>query len=91
MTNEGMRRSLVPGIVLKVGFPLLIGLVTLVSAEAGGMQGRDSLVLTAVVTLGSALILFMVDTEIRISAVDERMTAAGRSPLARRWRLTATG
>jgi hypothetical protein len=73
MTNSGMRRSLVPGITLKVGFPLLIGLITLVSAEVGGMAGRNSLALAAVVTFGSALILFMLDTEIRISAVDERM------------------
>jgi hypothetical protein len=37
------------------------------------LQARYCLVLTAVVTFGSALILFMVDTEIRISAVDERV------------------
>jgi hypothetical protein len=62
----------VPGIILKIGFPLLIGLITLVVAEAGGMSGRNSLVLAALIMLGSALILFIVDTEIRISAVDER-------------------
>lgn len=73
MTNGGVSRSLVPGIVLKIGFPLLIGLITLVSAEADGMPGRNSLVLTAVVTFGSALVLFIVDTEIRLSAVDARM------------------
>jgi hypothetical protein len=88
MTNEGMRRSLLPGIMLKVGFPLLIGLITLISAEAGGMQGRNSLVLAAVVTLGSALILFMVDTEIRISAVDERM-AEGFAKIGRAAELSA--
>jgi hypothetical protein len=58
---------------LKVVFPLLLGLITLVSGEAGGMSGRNSLALAAVVAFGSALILFMVDTEVRISAVDERM------------------
>jgi hypothetical protein len=88
MTNEGMRRSLVPGIILKVGFPLLIGLVTLVSAEAGGVTGRNSLVLTAVVTLGSALILFMVDTELRVSAIDDRM-AAGFAKIGRSAELSA--
>jgi hypothetical protein len=62
MTNGGMRRGLVPGITLKVGFPLLLGLITLVSAEAGGMSGLNSLALAAVVTLGFVLILFMVDT-----------------------------
>jgi hypothetical protein len=74
MTKGGMRPSLVPGITLKVGFPLLLGLITLASAEAGGMSGRDSLLLTVVVTFGFALIFFIVDTEMRISAVDERMS-----------------
>jgi hypothetical protein len=58
---------------LKIGFPLLIGLITLVAAQAGGMSGRNSLVLTAVITFAIALILFIVDTEVRISAVNERM------------------
>lgn len=83
MIKGGTRRSLALGIIIKVGFPLLIGLITLASAEAGGMPGRNSLALTAVVTFGSALILFMVDTEVRISAVDDRVeegfTKIGRS------------
>ena len=73
MTKGGTRRSLASGIILKVGFPLLIGLITLTAAGVGGMPGRNSLALTAVVTFGSALVLFIVDTEVRISAVDERM------------------
>ena len=73
MIKGGKRGGIAPGIIIKVGFPLLIGLITLASAEAGGMAGRNSLALTAVVTFGSALILFMVDTEARISAVDDRM------------------
>jgi hypothetical protein len=73
MNNGGMPRTLMSGIILKVGFPLLLGLITLASAEAGGVSGGDSLALTAVVTFGSALILFIVDTEIRTSATDKRM------------------
>jgi hypothetical protein len=73
MTNGGMPRRLVPGIILKIGFPLLIGLITLVATQAGGVSGRDSLVLAAVITFAVALILFIVDTEVRISAVNERM------------------
>ena len=88
MTNAGMRRNLVPGIIVKIGFPLLIGLITLVSAEAGGMSDRNSLALTAVVTFGFALILFIVDTEIRISAVDERM-AEGFAKIGRSAELSA--
>ena len=75
MTSGRMYRSLVQGIVLKVGFPLLIGLITLVAAHIGGMQVGNSLELAAVVAFGVALILFIVDTEMRISAVGERVTA----------------
>jgi hypothetical protein len=73
MTSGVVSRSLVPGIVLKIGFPLLIGLITLVSAKVSGMPGGNSLALTAVVTFGSALVLFIVDTEIRLSVVDARV------------------
>jgi hypothetical protein len=73
MTNGGLSRSLVLGIVLKVGLPLLIGLITLVAGEAGGFPGRNSLALAAVLAFGSALVLFIVDTEMRISAVDDRV------------------
>jgi hypothetical protein len=76
MTSRGMRRGLVQGIVLKVGFPLLIGLITLVASNIGGMQVANSLELAAVVAFGIALILFIVDTEIRVSAVGERVSAS---------------
>jgi hypothetical protein len=46
-----------------------------VAADVGGMPGRNSLALTAVVAFGSALVLFIVDTEVRLSAVDVRMAA----------------
>ncbi|MBO0801791.1 MAG: hypothetical protein J2P25_01770 [Nocardiopsaceae bacterium] len=64
-----------PGIVLKVGFPLLAGLITLVASNLDGMQVRDALELAAIVAFGIALILFIVDTEIRISAVGGLVTA----------------
>jgi hypothetical protein len=82
MTNGGMSRSLVSGIILKIGFPLLIGLITLAAAEAGGMPAKNSLGLAAVITFGFALILFIVDTEMRISAVDERV-AQGLAKIGR--------
>ena len=75
MTSREMHRSLVQGITLKVGFPLLIGLITLVIANFGGMQVRNSLELAAVVAFGVVLIIFIVDTEIRLSAVAERVTS----------------
>jgi hypothetical protein len=75
MSQGGRHRYLVPGITTKVGIPLLLGLITVVSADAGGLPGRYTLVLAAVVTLGLMLVLFLVDTEMRISAFEERMTA----------------
>jgi hypothetical protein len=68
-------RSLVQGIVVKVGLPLLIGLITLVATHWGGMQVGDALELAAIVAFAVALILFIVDTEVRLSAVAERVTA----------------
>ena len=73
MTSVGVSRGLVPGIVLKIGLPLLIGLIALVAADTGGLRGGKTLALGAVLAFGSALALFIVDTERRLSAVDERM------------------
>ena len=39
MTSAGMNRSLIQGIVLKVGFPLLIALITLTAGDLGGHAG----------------------------------------------------
>jgi hypothetical protein len=74
MTRERIPWSLAQGIVFKIGFPLLIGLITLVAANLGGMQVGNSLKLAAVVAFGIALILFILDTEIRLSDVGERVT-----------------
>lgn len=74
MTNGGIRRSFTQGIIVKVGFPLIVGLIVLVAGNLGGMQIRDSSELAVAVAFGLALILFIVDTEIRISAVGERVT-----------------
>jgi hypothetical protein len=73
-TQQGLGQVVGRGIGLKVGSPLLIGLITLVAAHFGGMQVGNSLVLAAVVAFAVAFVLFMVDTEIRISAVGERVT-----------------
>jgi Family of unknown function (DUF6879) len=75
MTSGRTDRSLAQGIGLKVGFPLLVGLITLVGAQVGGMRAGNSLELAAVVAFAVALAAFIVDTEIRISAVGERVTA----------------
>jgi hypothetical protein len=75
MTSGGVKRNLAQGIVVKVGFPLLIALITLVASNLGGMQVKNTLELAAIVAFGVALVLFIVDTEIRLSAVGELVTA----------------
>jgi hypothetical protein len=75
MTSGRRQLGLGQGISLKVGFPLLIGLITLVAAHFGGMPVQNSLELAAAVAFGVALVLFIVDTQLRISAVGERVTA----------------
>lgn len=75
MTSEKKTRSRTRGIVLKAGFPLLAGLITLVAAQAGGMRAWNTLGLAAIVALGVALIIFIVDTQIRLAAVGELVTA----------------
>jgi hypothetical protein len=86
MTNgrmqQGLGLGIGLGIGLKVGSPLLIGLVTLVAAHFGGMQVGNSLVLAAVVAFAVAFVFFIVDTEIRISAIGERV-AAGLTQIGR--------
>lgn len=76
MTSERMTRSLVQEIILKFGFSLLAGLVTLVAANLGGMQVGNTLELAAVVAFGFALILFILDIEIRLSAAGDLVTAS---------------
>jgi len=75
MSSGRADRSLAQGIGLKVVLPLLVGLITLVGAHLGGMQAGDALELAAVVAFALALALFIVDTQLRISAVGERATA----------------
>jgi hypothetical protein len=75
MTSGRMQSNVALGIGLKVGFPLLIGLIALVVAHFGGMRVGNSLELGALVVFGVALVLFIVDTEMRISAVSERVSA----------------
>jgi hypothetical protein len=60
--------------VVKVGLPLLVGLITLVAAHWGGMQVGDALELAAIVAFAVALALFIVDTQARLAAVADRVT-----------------
>jgi hypothetical protein len=74
MSGGRTDRSLAQGIGLKIVLPLLVGLITLVGGHFGGMQAGGALELAAVVAFALALALFIVDTQLRISAVGERAT-----------------
>jgi hypothetical protein len=73
MTPGGMPRSRLLSISSKIGIPLLLGLIAIVAAEAGGLSSPSALELGAVVTLGLLLVLFLIDTEIRLSRLDEHL------------------
>src|SRR5580704_1241396 len=75
MTSRGARRNLAIGLMSKIGLPLLLGLITIVSSDAGGLSGRSSLELAAVVTLASMLVLFLIDLEIRLSELQDHIGA----------------
>lgn len=75
MTSGRMSQSIAQGILLKVGLPLLVGLLTLAAAHWGGMQIRDALELATIIAFAIALILFVVDTQVRLATVGERVTA----------------
>jgi hypothetical protein len=73
MTPGGTRRNLTLGLISKIGLPLLLGLITIVSSNAGGMSGRSALELAAVVTLGTMLVLFIIDFEFRVSGLQKQL------------------
>jgi hypothetical protein len=75
MTPGGTPRSRVLSLSSKIGIPLLLGLIAIVAAEAGGLSSRSALELAAVVTLGFLLVMLLIDTEIRLSRLDEHMAA----------------
>jgi hypothetical protein len=75
MTPGGTRRNLALALIWKIGIPLLLGLITVASSNAGGMSGRNALELAAVVTLGTMLVLFIVDFEVRVSGLQDQVAA----------------
>ena len=73
MIARGARRNLTIGLISKIGLPLLLGLITIAASDAGGLSGRTGLEAAAVVTLGSMLVLFLIDLEIRLSELQDHI------------------
>jgi hypothetical protein len=78
MTPGGIRRNRALGLIWKIGIPLLLGLITIASSNVGGMSGHSALELAAVVTLGTMLVLLIVDFEVRVSGLHEQVVAGFR-------------
>lgn len=74
MTSPALNRTPMQGIVAKIGFPLLVALITLAAGDLAGLQARDGLELAATLGFAVALILFVVDTENRFAALAERVS-----------------
>jgi hypothetical protein len=71
MTEGGMRRTLAVGLTFKLGIPLLLGLITIVSAHVSGMNRQDSLQLGALVIGIFMLVMFLIDFEVRLLNLGE--------------------
>lgn len=75
MTPGRTWRSFAPGLILKIGLPLLLGLITIVSANADGLPGRRAVELGAVVILAGMLVMLLIDSETRVFSLQDHMTA----------------
>jgi hypothetical protein len=75
MTPGDRRRTLTLGITSKIGIPLVLGLIALVSSRIGGMSGGNSIELAALVALGFMLVLFIIDVEVWMSGLHGGMAA----------------
>jgi hypothetical protein len=78
MNLTGIRQQVVLSLLAKVGVPLLLGLITIVSSRLGGVSPRSSFELGVLVLFGVMLILFFVDYEVRLLILDHRLTAGFR-------------
>lgn len=74
MNSAGMRRNLALAIISKIGIPLLIGGIAIIPLTLGGVSSRVAVELGFLVTLAFALLMFVVDFEIRITGLDERIS-----------------
>lgn len=75
MSTHRTRRGLALGITPKIGIPLLLGLIAIVSSDIGGFSTRSALELGAVVFLGFLLVLFLIDFTARFDGVHEHLSA----------------
>jgi hypothetical protein len=82
MTPGVLRRNLALSVSWKIGIPLLLGVIAIVVSDIGGLPGRSTLELAALITVGFMLVMFLIDFEIRLAKMDER-TATGFEKIGR--------
>jgi hypothetical protein len=76
MTQGGIRRNLTIGLIFKLGIPLLLGVITIVSANVSGMSSQDSLQLGALVVGVFVLAMFLIDFEVRFLHLSDGLAQA---------------
>jgi hypothetical protein len=72
--NQRSRRILALSILAKSGIPLLLGLITIVSADISGVSSRSALELGGLVAGVLVLAIFLIDFEIRFLMLEQRIT-----------------
>jgi hypothetical protein len=75
MSTCGTRRDFILGITSKIGIPLLLGLITIVSSHISGLSPRSDLELGGLVFVGFLLVVFLIEFETRFDRLHEHMSA----------------
>jgi hypothetical protein len=71
MNSDGIRRNLALGIITKIGIPLLAGVILIALLKIGKVSSRNAIELGILVALAFTLLMFVVDSEIRIASLNE--------------------
>ena len=82
MTPGRKRRDLALGMGSKVGIPLVVGLIVLVSLDAGGTSSWRALEVAGSVTVALVLVLLLIDSQLRFTRLDQDL-AAGFEKMSR--------
>ncbi|HET9893515.1 MAG TPA: hypothetical protein VFQ44_01025 [Streptosporangiaceae bacterium] len=78
MSPSGIRQSLILSILTKIGLPLLLGLIAIVSSHLSGVTASGAVELGVLIAFGILLILFFIDYEVRLFELDRQLSAGFR-------------
>jgi hypothetical protein len=74
MNSARMQRNLALGMISKIGIPLLLGAIIIFALSRGGMRINAALEIGILAIIGTMLVMFVIDFEIRLSGLDERIS-----------------